>query len=66
MDKQRSMFFGFILGFALLLVPVHPFFFWKDAVDGVETFFHYVGIIFFVICGIALIIDVIKAFTKSK
>ncbi|MFD2444038.1 hypothetical protein ACFSO7_08570 [Bacillus sp. CGMCC 1.16607] len=64
MDKQRTLFYGFIVGFVLQVLPIPNFFFWEDVIDNVSIIFDYAGFIFLGICGIPLIIDVFRSFKK--
>ncbi len=60
MDKQRTYFYGLILGFVMLVLPIPRFFFWADIMEHVTAIFHYIGFILLVVCAIPLIIDVLK------
>lgn len=64
MDKQRTFFYGFIVGFVLLILPIPHFFFLKDVMENVEVIFQYSGFVLMVVCGIPLIIDVFRNFLK--
>ncbi|CEG27213.1 hypothetical protein [Bacillus sp. B-jedd] len=66
MEKQRTLFYGFIIGFALLIVPIPRFFFWMDMIEAVASTFRYLGFIIFLICGIPLIIDVFKVLAAKR
>ncbi|MCA1030920.1 hypothetical protein LCL95_07805 [Bacillus timonensis] len=60
MERQRTLFYGFIVGVVLMILPLPKFFFWEDVLDVVEAIFDYSGFILFVICGVPLIIHVLK------
>lgn len=60
MDRQRTFFYGLIVGFIMLVLPIPQFFFWEDVMEHVTAIFHYIGFILLVVCGIPLIIDVLK------
>lgn len=62
MDRQRTLFYGFIIGFALLISPIPSVFYWMD--DN-EVVFRYLGLTLSFICGFPLIIDVIKVLLKD-
>jgi hypothetical protein len=64
LDKQRTLFYGFIVGFVLMVLPIPNFFFWKDVIDNISIIFDYAGFIIFGICGIPLIIDVVRSLKK--
>jgi putative Mn2+ efflux pump MntP len=64
LDKQRTFFYGFMVGFVLMILPVPHFFFWKDVTDNVEVIFRYSGFALMVVCGIPLIIDVFRNYLK--
>ncbi|WP_316568810.1 hypothetical protein [Neobacillus sp. YIM B06451] len=64
MDKQRTFFYGLIVGFVLLILPIPHFFFWQDVTDIVEAIFRYSGFVLMVVCGIPLIFDVFRNFVK--
>jgi hypothetical protein len=60
MERERTLFYGFIVGVILMILPLPEFFFWEDVLDVVNAIFDYSGFILFVICGIPLIIDDLK------
>jgi hypothetical protein len=65
MERQRTLFYGFIVGVILMILPLPEFFFWEDVLDIVKAIFDYSGFILFVICGIPLIVGVInRLFSK--
>lgn len=64
MDKQRTLFYGFMVGFVLMILPIPQFFFWKDVTDNVELIFRYSGFVMLVVCGIPLIMDVFRNIYK--
>lgn len=64
MDKQRNFFHGFIFGFILMVVPIPRYFFWDDVMEYVEGLFRNIGFITLVICGIPLIINVLRNYNK--
>ncbi|GGI11806.1 hypothetical protein [Gottfriedia solisilvae] len=66
MDRQRTFFYGFIIGVTLMIVPIHPFFFWRDVMDIVDTIFRYLGFVLFLICGGALIKDLYRVIVSRK
>jgi hypothetical protein len=66
MDRQRTLFYGLIIGFALLIVPIPRFFFWMDLIETVAIIFRYIGFIIFLICGVPLMIDVYKILVKKS
>lgn len=66
MEKQRTLFYGFIIGFSLLIVPIPRFFFGMDIIEVVASTFRYLGFIIFLICGIPLIMDVFKILTTKR
>ena len=59
MDRQRALFYGFIIGLVLVIAPIPNPFYWMD--DN-EATFRYLGLIISFICAIPLIIDVIVVF----
>jgi putative Mn2+ efflux pump MntP len=61
-DNNQIIFYGFVVGSVLLLMPVPSFFFWRDTIDQIETLFRYIGFVLFAICGITIIIRVIRTF----
>lgn len=65
MDRQRTLFYGFIIGFALMIVPIPRFFFWMDMNEEVSIIFSYIGFFIFFICGVPLIFDVYKILAKK-
>ncbi len=65
MDRQRTLFYGLMIGFALLIVPIPGFFFWMDIIEIVAMIFRYIGFLIFLVCGIPLIIDVYKILAKK-
>ncbi|RSD28635.1 hypothetical protein [Mesobacillus subterraneus] len=60
MDRQRILFYGFIIGATLMVLPIPMFFFWRDVSDVVDAAFDYLGFILFVVCGVPLIKDILK------
>lgn len=58
-DRQRALFYGFIIGLVLLIAPIPGVFYWLD--DN-EAVFRYLGLLICVTCAIPLIIDVIEVF----
>jgi hypothetical protein len=60
MERQRTLFYGFIVGVILMILPLPEFSFLEDVLDVFKAIFDYSGFILFVICGIPLIIDIIK------
>ncbi|GAA0339574.1 hypothetical protein GCM10008967_32410 [Bacillus carboniphilus] len=64
MEKQQNYFYGFIAGFILMIIPIYPFFFWRDVTNVVEDVFRYGGFILLTICGIPLIAGVLRNFRK--
>lgn len=63
LDKQRTFFYGFVVGFILMIVPVPSFFFWRDVMEHVDAIFRNSGFLMLVVCGIPLVIDVFRNFT---
>jgi putative Mn2+ efflux pump MntP len=61
-EDTRIWFYGFVVGTVLMLMPVPNFFFWKDVIEHVESIFQYVGFVFFAVCGVALLVRVIRSF----
>lgn len=59
MDRQRTLFYGFIIGLVLLIAPVPNVLYWMD--DN-EEFFRYLGLFITVICAFPLIIDVVRVY----
>jgi hypothetical protein len=57
-DRQRALFYGFIIGVVLLNAPIPHVFYWIDN----EAVFRYLGLVISLICAIPLIIDVIEVF----
>ncbi|WP_421378003.1 hypothetical protein ACOJQI_11890 [Bacillus salacetis] len=62
MDKQRTLFYGFIVGFAMLVLPIPNFFFFNGVIEDIGILFDYIGFALFVVCGISLIIKVAQSF----
>jgi hypothetical protein len=60
MDIQRTYFYGFVVGFILLVLPIPHFFFLSGVMEHVVVTFHYIGFILLLVCAIPLIVDVIK------
>ncbi|MBI0580002.1 hypothetical protein IEC97_21825 [Neobacillus cucumis] len=65
MDRQRTLFYGLMIGFALLIVPIPRFFFWMDIIYEVAMTFRYIGFFIFLVCGIPLMIDVYRILVKK-
>lgn len=65
MDRQKTLFYGFIVGFTMMILPIPEFFFWVDVIEHVESFFRWLGFIIFVICGVPIIYDVFRYYTKG-
>ena len=61
-ENSRIIFYGFAVGTVLLHMSIPSFFFWRDVTDHVETIFKYVGFVLFAVCGVAIILQVIRAF----
>ena len=59
MDRQRALFYGFIIGLVLLIAPVPHILYWMD--DNEEVF-RYLGLFISVICALPLIIDVVRVY----
>lgn len=66
MDKQRSIFYGLIVGFTLMIFPIPYFFFWDGVMDIVKPTFHYIGFFIFIICAVLLTFDLFKVLFKNK
>jgi hypothetical protein len=64
-DRQRTFFFGFLVGVSLLLISVPHFFFWVDIIEIIDKLVDYLGFILIVICGPPLIWDVVKKIKRS-
>lgn len=62
MDRQRTLFYGFIIGLAIFITPIPSVLYWMD--DN-EAAFRYIGFIISLICGARLIIEVILVFLKD-
>jgi predicted tellurium resistance membrane protein TerC len=58
-DRQRALFYGFIIGLVLLFAPIPGVFY---LMDDNEAVFRYLGLVICVTCAIPLIIDVIEVF----
>ena len=43
MDKQRTIFYGFVVGFVLKIVPVPSYFFWVDVKEHIDAIFEIVA-----------------------
>jgi hypothetical protein len=65
MYKQRTFFYGLMVGFTLMIFPIPRFFFWKDTMDIVEPVFRYFGFFIFIICSFAILVDLFKIIIKS-
>ncbi|MEQ2526960.1 hypothetical protein WMO40_09625 [Bacillaceae bacterium CLA-AA-H227] len=59
MDRQRALFYGFIIGLVLVIAPIPSSFYW---IDGTVSVFRYLGLVISFICAIPLIIDVIVVY----
>ncbi|MFP7471183.1 hypothetical protein SFC55_09235 [Niallia taxi] len=59
MDRQRALFYGFIIGVVLLITPVPHVLYWMD--DNEEVF-RYFGLFISVICAVPLIFDVARVY----
>ncbi|WP_202080147.1 hypothetical protein [Caldalkalibacillus salinus] len=66
MDKQRTLFYGFIIGVILMVLPLPKFFFWEDVLDVVNILFDYSGFFLFVICGFPLINNVLRHLISNQ
>jgi hypothetical protein len=64
-DNTRIFFYGFVIGTVLLLMPIPHFFFWSGVIDHVETMFRYLGFVFFAVCGITIIVRVVRTFFEK-
>jgi len=62
LDRQRTFFYGFIVGFVLMTFPIPTFFFWRDVMEHVELLFRYFGFLLLVVCAIPLMSDVLRSF----
>ncbi|WP_409304911.1 hypothetical protein [Peribacillus sp. SCS-155] len=62
MDRQRTLFYGFIIGFTLLISPIPSVLYWMD---DIEEIYRYLGLIISCLCGIPLIIDAFKVLLKD-
>ena len=62
-DKQRTIFYGFVVGFVLKIVPVPSYFFWVDVKEHIDAIFRNSGFLMLVVCGIPLIVGVFRNFT---
>jgi hypothetical protein len=60
MERQRTLFYGFIVGVILMVLPLPEFSFWVDVLDVVEPIFDYSGFILFAICGVPLVLDILR------
>lgn len=65
-DNIRIFFYGFVVGTVLMLMPVPKFFFWKDVIEHVEAVFSYIGFVFFAVCGMAVMLRVIRTFFEKS
>lgn len=61
-DNIRIFFYGFVVGCALLLMPIPQFVFWSGILEHVETVFRYIGFVFFAACGITILVRVVRTF----
>jgi hypothetical protein len=64
-EDIRILFYGFIVGTVLMVMPIPGFFFWRDVIEKVGALFRYTGFIFFTVCGIAILVEVIKAILRK-
>jgi len=58
-DRQRALFYGFIIGLVLLIAPVPNALYWMD--DN-EEIFRYFGLFLSIICAFPLIVDVVRVY----
>jgi hypothetical protein len=58
--KLQIYFYGMILGALLMIVPAYNYFFLFGVVYEFFELLRYLGIIFFIMCGIPIAITVIK------
>jgi putative Mn2+ efflux pump MntP len=64
MDKQRTFFYGFIVGFAFMIIPIPEYFFWEGILEHIYTLFRYMGFILLVFCGLPLVYYVLRNVLK--
>jgi len=60
-NNDHIFFYGFVVGAAFMLMPIPKFFFWNDVIELVESFFRYIGFIFFILCGATILVRVVRA-----
>lgn len=65
MERDRTYFYGFIVGVSMILLPIPRFFFWAGVMEHVETFFRYFGFVLFVCCGIPLVVAVVRQMLRK-
>jgi hypothetical protein len=65
MYKQRTFFYGLMVGFTLMIFPIPRIFFWEDTMDIVEPVFRSFGFFIFIICSFTILLDLVKVIIKS-
>jgi hypothetical protein len=60
MERERTLFYGFLIGLGLTIIPIPRFFFWKDIMEHVTAFFRYGGFIFAIACALPLVLNILK------
>ncbi|WP_456275801.1 hypothetical protein [Bacillus sp. AK128] len=64
MDRQRTLFYGFIVGVIFMMFPVPSVSVLGDLIVSLRGPIQIIGLILFVACSIPLIFHTIKTFIK--
>jgi hypothetical protein len=64
MDKQRTFFYGFIVGVIFMMFPVPGFTFLGEILMILKGIIQIIGLILFVVCSVPLIIHTYRALIR--
>jgi hypothetical protein len=65
MDRQRTYFYGFIMGVIFMMFPVPSVSVLGDLLVSIKGAIQIIGLILFIVCSIPLLISTYKAFISN-
>jgi ABC-type proline/glycine betaine transport system permease subunit len=65
MDRQRTFFYGFIMGVVFMMFPIPSVSVLGDLLVSIQGAIQIIGLILFIVCSIPLLINTYKAFINQ-
>jgi hypothetical protein len=64
MDKQRTYFYGFIVGVVFMLFPIPSISFLADIILVLKEIIQIIGLVLVIVCSVPLIINTYRALIR--